>query len=73
MSTDRYATGAVEGYRPTDPHPLTRHYLDAVDDYLRRVQEGGPTGRAFLQRNHPTPPCHTGGAHPSACPKCGVS
>lgn len=69
---DRFASGAAGGgYRPTDPLALTPHYLDAVDDYLRRVQAGEPTGRAFMQQTHPDAPCHTGGAHPSACPHCG--
>lgn len=70
--TDRFVTPADTGivrWAPTDPAPLPAAYLAAVDDYLRRVDEGGPTGRARLRQLHPNPPCHTGGAGPlSGCP-----
>lgn len=69
---DRFARGGAEGgYRPDDPAALPPSYLAAVDDYLRRVDEGEPTGRPWMQQLFPDAPCHTGGLGPlSACPTC---
>jgi hypothetical protein len=69
---DRYAApGGVGPYQPDDPAPLPPSYLEAVDAYLERVECGWPTGRARLEVLHPDAPCHTGGAYPSACTRCG--
>lgn len=70
--SDRFAApGGIGSYQPDEPAPLPPSYLAAVEDYLRRVDEGGPTGRDRLKLLHPDPPCHTGGLGPlSACQTC---
>lgn len=71
--TDRLATpGSASPYQPDAPAALPPAYLAAVDDYLRRVDEGEPTGRARMQQLHPTAPtCHTPGAGRFPCGACG--
>lgn len=71
--TDRFAApGGAGPYQPDEPAPLPSAYLDAVDDYLRRVDEGEPTGRGRMQQLHPAAPtCHTPGDGRFPCGACG--
>lgn len=72
---DRFANpGPASPYQPTDPAPLPPAYLAAVDDYLRRVDGGEPTGRRRMQQLHPDAlTCHTPGEGRFPCRVCEAS